>query len=126
MSYFNTTCDRGRNILICHHKSNSVELKVMTMKHKLITVIGALSLFNHSSKRKIVKCRFIRQEDVVAQKGIPVRQEPSSESKTVGFISSGRRVILTGQGTNGWLPISVPFKGYVSSGQLVYCRNFSG
>lgn len=63
---------------------------------------------------------------VVAQRGIPVRQEPSSESKTVGFISSGRRVILTGQGTNGWVPISVPFKGYVPSNQLVYCRNFPG
>jgi hypothetical protein len=36
-------CYRGRNILICHHKSNSVELKVMTMKHKLIAVIGALA-----------------------------------------------------------------------------------
>lgn len=61
---------------------------------------------------------------VVAQKGIPVRREPSSNSKTVGYISSGRRVILTGQGENGWVPISVPFKGYVPSDQLVYCRNF--
>lgn len=61
---------------------------------------------------------------VVAQKGIPVQREPSSNSKTVGYISSGRRVILTGKGANGWVPISVPFKGYVPSDQLVYCRNF--
>lgn len=63
---------------------------------------------------------------VVSEKGIPARQEPSSDSKVVGYISSGRRVILTGQGTNGWVPISVPFKGYVPSAQLVYCRNFPG
>ena len=45
MSYFNNPCDRGRNILICHHKSNGVELKVKIMKHKLIAVIGALATF---------------------------------------------------------------------------------
>ena len=63
---------------------------------------------------------------VVSEKGIPVRREASSNSKTVGYVSSGRRVILTGQGTNGWVSISVPFKGYVPSDQLVYCRNFPG
>jgi uncharacterized protein YgiM (DUF1202 family) len=61
---------------------------------------------------------------VVANRGIPARQEPSSDSKVVGYISSGRRVILTGRGANGWVPISIPFKGYVPSAQLVYCRNF--
>ncbi|MBE9191881.1 SH3 domain-containing protein [Gloeocapsopsis crepidinum LEGE 06123] len=61
---------------------------------------------------------------VITEGGIPARQKPSSESEIIGYISSGRRVILTGQGTNGWVPISVPFKGYVSSDQLVYCRNF--
>jgi uncharacterized protein YgiM (DUF1202 family) len=63
---------------------------------------------------------------VISERGIPARQEPSSDSKIVGYISSGRRVILTGRGTNGWVPISVPFRGYVPSGQLVYCRNFPG
>jgi uncharacterized protein YgiM (DUF1202 family) len=61
---------------------------------------------------------------VIAQKGISVKQEPYSDSKTAGYISSGRRVILTGRGANGWVPISVPFKGYVPSDQLVYCSNF--
>jgi len=63
---------------------------------------------------------------VVSDRGIPARQEPSSDSKVVGYISSGRRVILTGRGANGWVPISIPFKGYVPSAQLVYCRNFPG
>ncbi|MDZ4870939.1 MAG: hypothetical protein CLLPBCKN_000327 [Chroococcidiopsis cubana SAG 39.79] len=63
---------------------------------------------------------------VVANRGISARQEPSSDSKVVGYISSGRRVILTGRGANGWVPISIPFKGYVPSAQLVYCRNFPG
>jgi uncharacterized protein YgiM (DUF1202 family) len=63
---------------------------------------------------------------VIAERGIPARQAPSSDSKVVGYISSGRRVILTGQGTNGWVPISIPFRGYVPSNQLVYCRNFPG
>lgn len=63
---------------------------------------------------------------VVANRGIPARQEPSNDSKVVGYISSGRRVILTGRGANGWVPISIPFKGYVPSAQLVYCRNFPG
>lgn len=63
---------------------------------------------------------------VIAERGIPARQEPSSDSKVLGYISSGRRVILTGQGTNGWVPISIPFKGYVPSDRLVYCRNFPG
>lgn len=63
---------------------------------------------------------------VVSERGIPARQEPSSDSKVLGYISSGRRVILTGRGANGWVPISVPFRGYVPSDQLVYCRNFPG
>ena len=63
---------------------------------------------------------------VVANRGIPARQEPSNDSKVVGYISSDRRVILTGKGANGWVPISIPFKGYVPSAQLVYCRNFPG
>ncbi|NHC37392.1 SH3 domain-containing protein [Scytonema millei] len=63
---------------------------------------------------------------VVANRGIPARQEPSNDSKVVGYISSGRRVILTGRGANGWVPISIPFRGYVPSAQLVYCRNFPG
>lgn len=61
---------------------------------------------------------------VVASRGIAARQEPFRDSKVLGYISSGRRVILTGQGTNGWVQISIPFKGYIPSDQLVYCRNF--
>lgn len=63
---------------------------------------------------------------VISKKGISARQEPSSNGKIVGYISSGRRVILTGQGASGWVPISVPLRGYVPSEQLAYCRNFPG
>jgi uncharacterized protein YgiM (DUF1202 family) len=61
---------------------------------------------------------------VVAERGIPVRQDPSRNSEIVGYVSSGRRVILEGQGVNGWVPIGVPLQGYVQSDQLVYCRNY--
>lgn len=60
---------------------------------------------------------------VISTTGIPARQEPSNDSKLLGYISSGRRVIITGRGANGWVPISVPFKGYVPSDRLAYCRN---
>lgn len=60
---------------------------------------------------------------VVSATGIPARQEPSSNSKILGYISSDRRVIITGRGANGWVPISVPFRGYVQSDRLAYCRN---
>lgn len=60
---------------------------------------------------------------VISTTGVPARQEPANDSKVLGYISSGRRVIIAGRGANGWVPISVPFRGYVPSDRLAYCRN---
>jgi uncharacterized protein YgiM (DUF1202 family) len=63
---------------------------------------------------------------VVAERDIPVRQDSSSNSEIVGYIASGRRVILEGQEANGWMPIKVPLQGYVQLNQLADCRNYPG
>ncbi|MBE9124375.1 SH3 domain-containing protein [Tychonema sp. LEGE 07199] len=59
---------------------------------------------------------------VAAVRGINVHQTPSSEGETAGFIANGRRVTIESLGSDGWVPITVPLKGYVQSENLAYCR----
>lgn len=59
---------------------------------------------------------------VVAYGGLNVRREPSIYATIVGIVSNGRRVTIENRGTNGWVPITVPLVGYVSSNYLVYCQ----
>ena len=59
---------------------------------------------------------------VVAQRGTNVRQAPSNDTGSVGLVASGRRVTIDNLGENGWVPITVPLKGYVLAGNLGYCR----
>jgi uncharacterized protein YgiM (DUF1202 family) len=62
-------------------------------------------------------CRLILADD-----GIAIRQAPSLNAEVVGYVASGRRVTIENRGEQGWVPISAPLNGYVSSGNLVYCR----
>lgn len=59
---------------------------------------------------------------VAAVRGINVYQTPSSDGATTGFVANGRRVTIESLGTDGWVPISVPLKGYVQAENLGYCR----
>jgi len=59
---------------------------------------------------------------VAAARGINVYQTPSSDGETTGFVANGRMVTIESLGTDGWVPISVPLKGYVQAENLGYCR----
>lgn len=59
---------------------------------------------------------------VAAVRGINVYQTPSSDGATTGFVANGRRVTIESLGSDGWVPITVPLKGYVQSENLAYCR----
>ncbi|XZN89858.1 MAG: SH3 domain-containing protein [Microcoleus sp.] len=59
---------------------------------------------------------------VAALRGINVYQTPSTDGETTGFVANGRRVTIESLGTDGWVPITVPLRGYVQSENLAYCR----
>jgi len=58
---------------------------------------------------------------VVARSGAAIRQSPGTGSAILGEVASGRRVTIENRGVNGWVPISVPLKGYISSSTLANC-----
>ncbi|MBD2465497.1 SH3 domain-containing protein [Oscillatoria sp. FACHB-1407] len=59
---------------------------------------------------------------VQADEELLVRQEPSVNGTVVGTVTDGRRVTIANLGVNGWVPITVPLVGYVSSDYLAYCQ----
>ncbi len=59
--------------------------------------------------------------EVAARGGLNVRREPSANSAVVGVVPRGRNVTIENRGVSGWVPISAPFQGYVSSNYLRYC-----
>lgn len=61
-------------------------------------------------------CRLVR-----ASERVPIREAPSAESTILGTVAGGRRVTIENRGANGWVPISVPLEGYISSAYLSYC-----
>ncbi len=58
---------------------------------------------------------------VAAQRGINVHQAPSTDGERVGVVANGRRVTIESLGTDGWVPITVPVRGYVQTENLAYC-----
>ncbi|NEQ20694.1 MAG: SH3 domain-containing protein [Microcoleus sp. SIO2G3] len=55
---------------------------------------------------------------VVVNSSLRVRQEPSINSAIIGSLANGQRVTIVNRGVNGWVPISSPMKGYISSAYL--------
>jgi uncharacterized protein YgiM (DUF1202 family) len=70
---------------------------------------------------------------VIARNGLNVRRQPTANSEAIGIIDSarnmtiqslgekGRRVTIESVGTDGWVPITVPLRGYVQTENLAYC-----
>ncbi|HAJ62099.1 MAG TPA: ligand-binding protein SH3 [Cyanobacteria bacterium UBA8543] len=50
-----------------------------------------------------------------------VREEPSINSPIKGVLTYLQRVAIVNRGENGWVPISGPIPGYISSAALKYC-----
>lgn len=50
-----------------------------------------------------------------------VQAEPSINSPIKGVLTYLQRVTLVNRGENGWVPISDPIPGYISSAALRYC-----
>lgn len=61
-------------------------------------------------------CRRVQTNGV-----LDVLQEPTTNGVVLGSIPNGRRVTIENRGANGWVPITVPLVGYVSSNNLAYC-----
>jgi uncharacterized protein YgiM (DUF1202 family) len=58
---------------------------------------------------------------VAAVRGINVHQAHSTDGESVGVVANGRRVTIESLGTDGWVPITVPLRGYVQAENLAYC-----
>lgn len=51
--------------------------------------------------------------EVIALSGLYVRREPTVYSEAIGILNYSTNVIAEAGGTEEWLPISAPLKGYV-------------
>lgn len=58
---------------------------------------------------------------VTARGGLWVRENSSVTSPILGRIANGQEVNILNRGANGWVPITLPTAGYVSSSFLRYC-----
>lgn len=58
---------------------------------------------------------------VTAANGIYVYEQPLAKSAIVGVIANGRYVMVENQTSTGWVPISIPLKGYVFANYLSEC-----
>jgi uncharacterized protein YgiM (DUF1202 family) len=58
---------------------------------------------------------------VAAVRGINVYQAPSTDGESLGVVANGRRVTIESLGTDGWVPVTVPLRGYVQAENLAYC-----
>lgn len=58
-----------------------------------------------------------------SSRALNVRREPTANGTIVGAVANGRRVTIENRGANGWVPITVPLVGYVSSDYLIYCNS---
>jgi hypothetical protein len=58
---------------------------------------------------------------VIARNGLNVRRQPTANSEAIGLIDSARNVTIESIGTDGWVAITVPLRGYVQAENLAYC-----
>jgi uncharacterized protein YgiM (DUF1202 family) len=79
-------------------------------------ISAANLVYCQSTSPSVDRCR-----QVAARGGLNVRREPSVYSSILGIVANGRYVTISNRGANGWVPISVPLNGYVSSAYLKYC-----
>lgn len=59
--------------------------------------------------------------EVVPPNGLYVRREPTVYSEAIGILEYRANVIPEAGGTEEWLPISAPLKGYVWRGWIAPC-----
>lgn len=59
---------------------------------------------------------------ILSREGVSIRKEASTESVILGSLANGQKVTIINRGANGWVPISAPVNGFVSSSVLIYCR----
>jgi uncharacterized protein YgiM (DUF1202 family) len=58
----------------------------------------------------------------VATNGSPLNVRSTPGGRIIGKLRNRTRVTIVNRGKNGWVPISAPIEGYVSSRYLIYCR----
>lgn len=58
----------------------------------------------------------------VVTKGTPLNVRSTPGGRIIGKLRNGTRVTIVNRGRNGWVSISAPIQGYVSSRYLTYCR----
>jgi uncharacterized protein YgiM (DUF1202 family) len=58
----------------------------------------------------------------VATNGTPLNVRSTPGGEIIGKLRNRTRVTIVNRGANGWVPISAPIEGYVSSRYLTYCR----
>ncbi len=61
-------------------------------------------------------------QQVIAKRGLYVREQPTVYSSAVGIIAYGRNAEVAGTFTNNWLPIFAPLQGYVYAEWIGSCE----
>ena len=75
------------------------------------------TITNTNASNTASTCRQVSQYKVA-----PIRESPSGTSPIISTIQAGRRMAITNLGANGWVPVSEPITGYVSSTLITRCN----
>lgn len=76
----------------------------------LTACTGAIPSAGDSSCRK-----------VESSGGLNVREKPSVDSRAIARLTDEQIIKIANPGSNGWVPITSPYQGYVASNYLTYC-----
>jgi uncharacterized protein YgiM (DUF1202 family) len=78
-----------------------------------------ISLQNPNEYLKLQLLDICRQ--VNANSSVAVRQDASMNSPILGSLANGSQIFIVNKGSNGWVPIYNPLRGYVQADYLTYC-----
>ncbi len=82
----------------------------------------ARSFDQNAAEEELVTVRNNSMCRRVVTKGTPLNVRSTPGGRIIGKLRNGTRVTIVNRGANGWVPISAPMRGYVSSRYLTYCR----
>ena len=82
----------------------------------------ARSLDQNAAEEELVTVRNNSMCRRVVTNGTPLNVRSRPGGRIIGKLRNGTRVTIVNRGANGWVRISAPMRGYVSSRYLTYCR----
>lgn len=99
----------------------SVSAYAATSATRQASQSGALEALLLSDQRHLELTQSSSCAEVVPPNGLYVRREPTVYSEAIGILEYRTNITAEAGGTEEWLPISTPLKGYVWRGWVAPC-----